>query len=263
MPDLLLSFITIRFWDVLDIILVAFILYQLFNVVKGTVAIRIFLGIAAVYLFWKLVEAAQMEMSAEILGQFIGVGVIALIIVFQQELRRFLLLIGTSGSFYETEFTRKWLAWGRNEKKIETDFQVISRACEQMAKTHTGALIVITRNTGLDNFADSGEILNAKISMDLLQSIFFKNSPLHDGAVIIHRNAIQAARCILPVSHNANIPGSRGLRHRAAIGITEQSDAVAITVSEQSGDMSIAINGEIKTLEDGFELQRELRAALG
>ncbi len=234
----------IRILDIIDIVLVAYLFYELYKLIKGTTAINIFVGIISIYLIWKLVRALEMELLAEILGQFISVGVIALIVVFQPEIRRFLLLLGTPG--FMSKKPRRFLLWRigmSNENTLNID--PIIQACQKMSHTETGALIVITNQNELPTFVTTGEIIEANISKQLLENIFFKNSPLHDGAVIIVSNRIRAARCILPVSGNRNISHDLGLRHRSAMGITEQSDAIAIVVSEQTGKISYCKKGEL------------------
>lgn len=248
-----LLFISVRWLDVVDILVVSIIMYQLYRLVKGTVAIKIFLGVLAVYLFWKFAEIFKMQLLSEILGKFIGIGMLALIIVFQQEIRRFLLLIGNNrfflsknGSFF------KMFQTNVNEQE-KLDVLPVLDACKMLSKTKTGALIILDFNTELKLYIDSGVKINAKISSPLLQNIFFKNSPLHDGGVIIQENLIKAASCILPVSDNLNFPAHFGLRHRAAAGITETTQAFAIIISEETGKISISKKGEILynlTLED-------------
>ena len=238
--------IPITILDIIDIVLVAIILYQLYRLIRGTAALSIFMGIFLVYLFWLVVQALQMELISSILGAVIGVGVIAIIIVFQQEIRRFLLIIGSrylgKGSFsFEKIFS------GANPVSREKlkDIEEIVRAVEFMSESKTGALIVIARKSTLELFADAGEILKARISAELLNSIFYKNSPLHDGAVLIEGGRILAARCPLPSNNDPNLPPRFGMRHRAAIGITEQTDSLVIVVSEERGKISIADNGEV------------------
>jgi diadenylate cyclase len=236
-------FANIRWLDVLDVIIVAFLIYQLYKLVKGTVAIRIFAGILVIYIFWKVVEALKMELLTEILGQFIGVGVIALIIVFQQELRRFLIIIGTTGM--RSKAARRLFRMKAQENN--TDIDSITTACYKMGKSKTGALLVLTQNSSVDLYSSSGDSIDAKLSSRLLEAIFYKNNPLHDGAVIIKNNRITAARCVLPVSESKDFPAHYGMRHRAAVGITENSDAMAIVVSEQTGAVSLCKAGEIQS----------------
>lgn len=254
-----IAFISIRWLDVVDILLVAILIFQLYKLIKGTVAIRIFIGILSIYLFWKLVSAMQMELLSEILGQFIGVGVLALIIVFQQEIRRFLLLVGSQSSVAGPGFIKKIINWTKNDEHVEALNQnAIIKACYNMAKTKTGALIVIASGSELRYHASTGEQIDAKLSSAILEAIFFKNSPLHDGGVIIFENRIKAARCILPISDNPDIPGNYGLRHRAAIGITENTASFAIVVSEETGKISIAENGILENNLTTEQLQKRM-----
>lgn len=238
MTELLIPlFLHIRMLDIIDILLVAFLLYELYNLVKGTAAINILLGIVAIFLMWRLVRILEMELLTEILGAFISVGFIALIVVFQPEIRKFLLLLGTPAFIRKNH--RRFLFWRiRYTNDENLDIDPIVQACHKMANTKTGALIVIGKIHELEEHIGTGEVLNAKISEQLIENIFFKNSPLHDGAVIIINNQIKAARCILPVSKSPDIPAHMGLRHRSAVGITEKSDAIAIVVSEQTGKIS-------------------------
>jgi uncharacterized protein (TIGR00159 family) len=185
-----------------------------------------------------------MQLLSNILGQFIGVGVIALIIVFQQEIRRFLLMVGSRGFFNKDKF--RGIVQMRNKFNMPVDYEAVTRACQQMALNKTGALIVITHRSELKYYVNTGVAINAQLSADLIESIFFKNNPLHDGAVIIYGDRIKAAKCVLPLTENNEFPSILGLRHRAAVGITEQSDAVAICVSEQTGEIAFVKNGELR-----------------
>jgi diadenylate cyclase len=241
-----LNFITLRWLDALDILLVAFLLYQLYKLIKGTVAINIFVGILSFYMLWLIVRALNMQLLGNILGQVIGLGAITLIIVFQQELRRFLLLIGTTGFFNRANFRKNLfdLNWGV-KKPHEVDVNTIVKACADMAETLTGALIVIATRSELKFYVNTGDYIDAVVSTRLLESIFFKNNPLHDGAIIISGNRIKATRCVLPVTENPEFPHHLGMRHRAAVGITEASDAIAVVVSEQTGTLSFAKGGDL------------------
>lgn len=238
-------FITLRFLDVLDILLVAFLLYQLYLLIKGTVAFNIFIGLFLVYLFWLLVRALNMELLGSIMGQFIGVGILALIVVFQPEIRRFLLLIGSNPQVKKFLSVEKLFSFDKTRVASGQHLRMLSRACENMAKTKTGALIVIAQDSELKDYVRTGEKINARISDALLETIFFKNTPLHDGAVIINRNKIAAARCIMPLTNKEDLNPLLGLRHRAAVGITENTDAVAIVVSEENGHISVARQGKL------------------
>ena len=245
LPVFLLSgLFDLRVVDIIDVILFAILLYEIYNLVKGTAAIRIFIGIIAVYLIWKIVKAFQMTLLTEILGQFISVGVIALIVVFQPEIRQFLLIIGKTRLIRgRRQIFQLWRLKITNP--VNFHIEKIVKACQKMSDTRTGALIVITRQNQLNAYIETGVPLKAGISEILLETIFFKNSPLHDGAVIISGDNIIAARCILPVSNKVDIPPYCGLRHRAALGITEKSDALAIIVSEQRGALSFCADGKL------------------
>ena len=234
-----------RIVDLIDIILFAVLLYEIYNLVKGTAAIRIFIGILAVYLIWKIVKTLQMQLLTEILGQFISVGVIALIVVFQPEIRQFLLLVGNARIIRNQ--SKRFLFWRlKINNPVNLNIDNIVKACQRMAVTNTGALIVITQKNELLQYIATGQSIDARITEVLLETIFFKNSPLHDGAVVIHGNNIKAARCILPVSNRSNIPPNCGLRHRAAVGLTEKSDAIAIIVSEERGNISYSYEGKLQ-----------------
>ncbi|HVA99225.1 MAG TPA: diadenylate cyclase CdaA [Bacteroidia bacterium] len=241
-------FITFRWLDAVDILLVAVLLYQLYNLVKGTVAINIFIGIALLYLLWIIVKALNMELFSTLLGKFIDVGVIAIIIVFQPELRRFLLFIGTSEFIGKNKSGKQFFSmhWRNRKRAMPLDIPSLVKACQNMAETKTGAIIVLTTKSELKFYANTGDFLDAKISTRIIESIFYKNSPLHDGAIIITNNRIQAARCVLPVLDNVDFPAHLGMRHRAAVGITENSDALAIVVSEQTGEISFVKEGNLK-----------------
>lgn len=241
---LITGFIDIRLTDVIDILLVAFLLYELYNLLKGTAAINIFLGIVAIFGIWRLVNLLQMELLSEILGAFISVGFIALIVVFQPEIRQFLLLIGTP-KFIAKARDRVWFLNFNLRKPINLDVDPIVTACRKMSANKTGALIILAKTNELRQYVESGRILDAEISDELLMNIFFKNSPLHDGAVIIINNKIKSARCILPVSSNKKISVALGLRHRAAVGVTEKTDSIAVVVSEETGDVAYVKKGVI------------------
>lgn len=231
--------------DIIDIILVALLLFAFYRIVRGTAAINIFIGLLAIYLVWKLVAALDMDLLGEILGAFISVGVIALIVVFQPEIRRFLIIIGSPRLFNDRR--KMFMRIFHDEKDDNLDVDKIVKACMEMGNTRTGALIVCTRLNELESFAENGVMLDALLSVPLIQNIFFKNNPLHDGAVILMKNRIKAARCILPLTKNKDFPPDYGLRHRAAAGVTEISDAVAVIVSEQTGEIAYSVNGEIIT----------------
>ncbi len=236
----------IRFIDVIDIILVAIIFFQLYKLIRGTAALSIFIGIFIIYMFWLMVKALNMELIGALMGQVIGVGVIALIIVFQQEVRRFLLVIGNR------YMNRRRFSFGKIFSTVEEETgspkeaEEIVRATESMASKKTGALIVLGRKSSLDIYSEGGERIDAIISAELLETIFFKNSPLHDGAVLIEDGKIFAARCPLPITDSISLPPRFGMRHRAAIGISEHTDSLVVVVSEESGHITVAEGGEMK-----------------
>lgn len=239
---MLSAFIHIRLLDVIDIILVAILFYQLYMLIRGTVAYSITLGIAAIYIFWWAVRAMQMELLSTILGSVLGVGVIALIIVFQQEIRRFLIFIGSRYMEGNRISVEKILNL-RFESKPKVKIRSIMKAVMQFSLDKTGALIVIGRQSNLDMYAETGDVLNAETSSRLFVSIFNKTSPLHDGAVIVQDDKVKAARVILPVTESMDLPPEYGLRHRAGLGISEVTDSLVIIVSEETGQISMAENG--------------------
>ena len=212
---------------------------------KGSVAVRIFLGVLSLYLIFLIVRAAQMELLGLILGQFMGVGVLAAIILFQPEIRKFLLMIGKTTDFNKENFFSNLFIWKRRENKSTFNITPVIEASKILGGSNTGALIVFSRDTALKFYAESGDLIDAILSKRLLLSIFNKHSPLHDGAVIIFNGRIKAARCILPVTENDNLPAQFGLRHRAALGMSETTDTMVLIVSEETGQLSIAWNGRI------------------
>ena len=236
-------FITIKFLDVVDILLVALLMHQFYLLIKGTVAINIFISISSIYLVWLIVRALNMQLLASILGQVIGVGIIALIIVFQQEIRRFLLLLGTR--YMSKQFSLINLLASSRETFPDVKTKIIARACVNMSKSKTGALIVIARNSALQLYAETGEIINANTTTALIECVFFKNNPLHDGAIIIIGDKIFASKCMLPMSQNMDMPSKLGMRHRAGLGMTEHNDSLVIIVSEETGYVSIAEYGKL------------------
>jgi uncharacterized protein (TIGR00159 family) len=259
---LLISFISLRFTDAIDILIVAVLLYQLYLLTKDTAAINIFTAIFVIFVFWLLVTAMNMHLTGAILQQVFSLGSIAFLVIFQPEIRRFLENIGLR---YRTR--NKWrLDKFFNSDKEEAEHKVriksIIKACNNMSKTKTGALIVITRSTSLKIYAETGDVIDGIGSSRLLENIFFKNSPLHDGAAIIEKERIYSVRCILPVSNSRNLPAHLGLRHRAALGITESTDALAVIVSEETGNISIADHGIIHENLSNNDFVQLIHAAL-
>lgn len=239
--------------DFVDIFLVAILLYYVYKLIKGTVAINIFIGIIIIYFVWKLTTFLKMGLLSSIFSGFMDVGIIALIVVFQPEIRKFLLMVGSTNFSNKRKFLRH-LNFLKTEEQVQTNVSVIISACQKMATTRTGALIVLERNNNLDFLTSTGDEMNIAVTQPIIESIFFKNSPLHDGAIVIANNSIKATRVILPVSNERNIPQRFGLRHRAAVGITEKTDALAITVSEETGQISYLKNGEFVMFKDNLEL---------
>ncbi|MEX0315297.1 MAG: diadenylate cyclase CdaA [Allomuricauda sp.] len=257
-----LNFLEFKITDVIDIVLVAALLYYIYKLVKGTVAINIFIGIVIVWALWKLTELLQMKMISSMVGGFMNIGLIALIIVFQQEIRKFLLMIGSTNFASKRSFIRHFKFLKQEAMPTDTNVEAVVAACEKMGSTKTGALIVMERTNALDFIKSTGDSMNIEITQPILESIFFKNSPLHDGAAIIQDNYITATRVILPVSNDRNIPLRFGLRHRAAVGITEKTDAICLVVSEETGSISYIKNGEFVPFKGLEELTNFLKKDL-
>lgn len=257
----MLDFLDFSFLNILDILLVATLLYYIYKLLRGTAAINIFIGIAIIFLIWKITQALEMEMLSGILGTLTSGGVIALIVVFQQEIRKFLLMLGTTNFSSKRNFLKQ-LNFLKSEAHIETDIQTIVESCEAMGASNTGALIVIERSQNLDFLKTTGDAMNAEVNKPILESIFYKNSPLHDGAIIVKDNMIVATRIILPLSDKEDIPIRFGLRHRAAIGISEKSDAVCLVVSEETGKTSYIKDGEFVLFENQFGLIETIKSDL-
>jgi len=233
-----MNFLAQNITNIVDILLVIIIIIFLFRWLRGTTAPRIITGLILVYVVWKVVSIFHLTVLSEILGQIIQVGVILLVIIFQPEVRKFLYIIGNRKFF-------KWFTKSSKDENIEDDIDAIVRACKRMSSSQTGALIIIARRNPLNEVIETGEQIDAVVSRELIENIFFKNSPLHDGAVVIKQHRIVAARCILPVSKSESLPGSVGLRHRSAVGITAETDAIAVVVSEQTGKIALSIYGRL------------------
>lgn len=256
--DDLLKFTVI---DIIDVVLVAALLYYVYKLVKGTVAINIFIGIVIVYLIYLVTEALQMKMLSKILGGFMSVGLIALIVVFQQEIRKFLLMVGSTNFSKRGKFFKQF-KFLKTESENETDVDIIISACNKMSTSKTGALIVFEHNNNLDFLTTTGDAMNITVTQPIIESIFFKNSPLHDGAIIIANNIVKSTRVILPVNNDKVLPSRFGLRHRAAVGITEKTDALALAVSEETGQISYFKDGEFIMFNDTNELADMIRKDL-
>ena len=241
--------------DAIDIIVVATLMFYIYRLMKESGTISIFTGVLAFVGVWIVVkQILDMRLIGSIMDKFMSVGLLILVILFQDEIKRFLVQLGSHKRWrFFFNFFLKHKDQGEKPYIIPVVY-----ACMNMAKTKTGALIVIEQGVSLDNYKNTGDTINANVNARLIENIFFKNSPLHDGALIIADNRLAAAACILPVSHNNKIPKSMGLRHRSALGITEVTDALAIVVSEETGNISLAHNGKITTKISGKDLERML-----
>jgi diadenylate cyclase len=247
--------------DIIDILSVAIMLYYIYKLMRESRSLNIFYGVLIFFLIWLFVsQVLQMKLLGSILDKFVSVGVIALVVLFQEEIRKFLYSLGAQQQF---KSLRHWFSSNNMQNKEDKKSTMpIVLACMDMAKGKVGALIVIERAIKLDDIVDSGEKIDAKINQLLIENIFFKNSPLHDGAMVISNKRIEAAGCILPVSHSLSIPKELGLRHRAALGISQQSDALAIAVSEETGRISVAQKGDFHLGLSAEELERIIADAI-
>jgi len=245
-------FIPIRIVDVLEVALVSYLLYKLYLLMRGTLAVSIFLGVLALYLVQVIVTAANMTIMETLFSTIGDVAVLAIIVLFQPEIRRLLLLLG------QNPLVRRFVASSDQGELVEE----VTEAARHMSKRHIGALIVMERSTGLRNYIETGKQVGARVSSDLLVTLFHGQNPLHDGAVIIRNRKLEAARCILPVSTSMKLSPQLGLRHRAAVGLTEQTDAFVIVVSEETGAISISRNGDLISNLTPEELQAQMMDAL-
>ncbi len=252
-----------RLLDILDIFLVAVIIYYIYSLIKGTIAVNILMGVALFYGIFLVVKQLEMRLLTEIFGGFISVGSIALIVVFQQEIRRFLLHVGKNISMRRKKFFLNFIGAKKAAQKDHTEqIKPIIDACKSMSRSRTGALLVFSRYFDEEYYQSSGEYIDAPVSKRLLESIFFKNSPLHDGAVVIVDFRVMTASSVLPLSDSEDLPPQFGLRHRAAIGVTEVSEAVAVIVSEETGEISFAKDGNINMNLSPEELEEILKEEL-
>lgn len=242
-----LTVMDIRIWDLLDILIVGYLIYQVYRLLRGTVAIYILIGVVLLYIVWWIVKTLHMDMLSAILSQFVGVGMILLTIIFQPELRKFLFYIGeTAVHNRRLNNLHKWLPLLKNESIVQINYlDELTTALDKMRSRGEGALIVLCKNELPDNVYHSGVHVDAMVSSDILEAIFWKNSALHDGATIVQGNRISHARCVLPLSKNTNLPGNLGLRHRAALGLSERTDALVVILSEETGEISISRDGRL------------------
>ena len=248
-------FFDITVMDVVDVVLVALLLFYFYRVMKESGSLNVFLGILVFIFSWVFVsKLLQMRLLGSIFDQLMSVGTLALVIIFHDEIRNF---FRNLGSHHRLRFLSNFFSRKKNEGE-KLDVMPVVLACNNMAQQKVGALIVFQRNDSLDDIVNTGEKINADISQRLIEAVFFKNAPLHDGAMVIKEGRIVAAQCILPVSHNLNIPKKLGLRHRSAIGISEVCDAVAIVVSEETGSISAAVKGRLMQNLDARKLEEIL-----
>ena len=229
--------------DFIDIFCVALMLYYIYRLMKESRSLNVFIGILIFIIMWLFVsQVLEMRLLGSIMDKLVSVGVIAIIILFQEEIRKFLYNLGTH---HKVKSIVRLFSSGDKKDKVDMEsIMPIVMACKNMSKCKVGALIVIERLTPLDDIVETGDVIDANINQRLIENIFFKNSPLHDGAMVISKKRIRAAGCILPVSHNFDIPKELGLRHRAAMGISQDSDAIAVVVSEETGRISVALRGQ-------------------
>ncbi len=256
-----IGFLEIDFIDVIDIIFVAFLLYQVYQLIKGSIASKVFLGYLFIYITFLIVKALGMELTSSIFGEFMRWGVLGLIIIFQQEVRRFLLMVGRSTSFQDNSFLRRFFPHKTSFETPESIRAVVD-AAKTMASTHTGALIVIQREDSLQKFIDSGDEIDGIVSKRLLLNIFQKNSILHDGAVIISEGRVKAATCRLPMSESERISATLGFRHRAALGMSEETDAAIIVVSEEKGEITFVQNSGMFRNMSVLDLEEKMASYL-
>lgn len=242
-----IGFLPISLWDFLDVTIVGYLIFRVYLLLRGSIAFNIFLGIVIIYLLWWLVGTLKMDMLSMILGQFVNVGFIIIIIIFQPEVRRFLLMLGNTTLGRRTDVMLRWLTRNIDKKPANeaANFE-IKQALLRMSKEKIGALLVFSNSLEMESSVQAGVQLDANINQSLLVSIFQKESPLHDGAVLISKGKIVAASCILPISYSSKLPSHVGLRHRAALGLSERSGALALIVSEETGTISCAFGGKFE-----------------
>jgi len=252
----------IRIIDLIDILLVAALLYYLYKLVRGTAAINIFVGIVIIIIIYGITNYLKMEMLSRVLGAFVGAGMFALIVVFQQEIRKFLLALGSANISSRRRILKQLRLIGRKSQDKQDEIDAIVDACKSMSKTLTGALIVLQRSSSLDFVKSTGDEMDIKVNRPIIESIFFKNSTLHDGAIVIENDRVRATRAILPVTNNRDIPHRYGLRHRAAIGVTERSDALALVVSEENGTISFINDGQFERYSNMSDLKSKIKEYL-
>lgn len=246
--------------DVIDILIIAVMLFYVYKMMKSSGTLSLFYGVLIFFVLWVLAsEIFDMRLTGSILDKFMGIGLIVLVVIFQDQIKRFLIDIGSHGRM---KYFRRFFKHEDAEMVHRKEITSVVYACMNMSKTKTGALIVFQRKVPLRTYEETGDMIDAEINARLIENIFFKNSPLHDGAMIIADNRIKSAGCILPVSHNMDLPKELGLRHRAALGMSQATDAVCVVVSEETGNISVALNGEVKIKLSAQDLDHLLSQAL-
>ena len=246
--------------DLIDILIIAVTLFYVYKMMKSSGTLSLFYGVLIFFVLWILAsEIFDMRLTGSILDKFMGIGLIVLVIIFQDQIKRFLIDIGSKGKI---KYFRKWFKHDENEETRRKDISAVVYSCLSMSKSKTGALIVFQRKIPLTTYEETGDRIDADVNVRLIENIFFKNSPLHDGAMIIADDKIKSVGCILPVSHSMDVPKDLGLRHRAALGMSQATDAVCVIVSEETGNISVAIGGEFKIKLTAQELDRTLTDSL-
>lgn len=247
--------------DVIDILIIAVMLFYIYKMMKSSGTLSLFYGVLIFFVLWVLAsEIFDMRLTGSILDKFMGIGLIVLVVLFQEQIKRFLIDIGSHGRM---KYFKKFFKHDGEDVVMRKEITAVVYACMNMSKTKTGALIVFQRKVPLRNYEDTGDMIDADVNVRLIENIFFKNSPLHDGAMIIADNKIKSVGCILPVSHDMNISKDLGLRHRAALGMSQATDAVCIVVSEETGNISVAKEGEFHIRLSAQDLDHILSKSLG
>lgn len=246
--------------DIIDILIIAVMLFYIYKMMKSSGTISLFYGVLIFFVLWVLAsEIFDMRLTGSILDKFMGIGLIVLVVIFQDQIKRFLTDIGSHGRI---KFFKKFFKHGTDHDNKRQEIMAVVYACMSMSKTKTGALIVFQREIPLTNYEATGDMIDADVNVRLIENIFFKNSPLHDGAMIVANNKIKAVGCILPVSHDMDIPKELGLRHRAALGMSQATDAVCVIVSEETGNISVTSGGKFKIKLSAPELEHFLSESL-
>lgn len=258
-----IGFLPVRFLDVLDVLIVGYLMYQIYKLLRGTIAFNIFIGVLTLYVVWWMVDQLQMDLLYQVLTQFVNVGVILIVVIFQPEIRRFLLFLGNNTLNRQIQIVGQF--FGRENAitdERELQKQMLKRSLLRMSRRKTGALIVVANDVNLEGIVSKGVELDATISDVLLESIFNKESPLHDGAVVIANGKIQAASCVLPISDNQELPSYVGMRHRAAVGVTEKANVAVFVVSEENGRIAMTHGGLLHENLSEEELEHFLEVHL-